>query len=126
MSVKINSDSLAATIESILDEYGDTAKEVVEDSCKDVAKQVVKDLRKAGDFNNGQDFRKGWASKTENTRFGASVVVYNKTKPGLAHLLEFGHVKTNGGRTKAFNFIAPINDTVETKFLEAFTKQMGG
>lgn len=126
MSVKIDSNNLRSTIDDILKEYGDVAKDTVEESCKEVAKQVVKDLRKAGDFNRGEDFRKGWASKTENTRFGASVVVYNKTKPGLAHLLEFGHAKTNGGRTKAFNFIAPINDTVETKFLEAFKKQMGG
>lgn len=126
MSVKIGSDSLAATIENILEEYGAAAKDVVEESSKAVAKKVVKDLRKAGDFNNGQDFRKGWTSKTEQTRFGASVVVYNKTKPGLAHLLEFGHAKTNGGRTKAFNFIAPIADTVEKQFLETFEEKMGG
>lgn len=126
MAVKINSNSLSSTIEDILEQYGDSAKEAVEEACQDVAKQVVKDLKKAGDFNNGQDFRKGWTSKTENTRFGASVVVYNKTKPGLAHLLEFGHAKTNGGRTRAFNFIAPIADTVEKQFLETFEKKMGG
>lgn len=126
MAMKIDSSSLSSTIEDILEQYGDSAKDAVEETCKDVAKQVVKDLKKAGDFNNGQDFRKGWTSKTENTRFGASVVVYNKTKPGLAHLLEFGHAKTNGGRTKAFNFIAPIADTVEKQFLETFEKKMGG
>lgn len=124
--MKIDSSELQATIKDILAEYGDAAKVAVEDSCKEVAKAVVKDLRKAGDFNNGQDFRKGWTSKTEQTRLGASTVVYNKTKPGLAHLLEFGHAKMNGGRTKAFNFIAPINDTVNQKFTEAFEKQMGG
>ena len=126
MAVRIGSESLRNTIENILEQYGDSAKGVVEEACKDVAKQVVKDLRQAGDFNRGEDFRKGWTSKTENTRFGASVVVYNKTKPGLAHLLEFGHAKRNGGRTRAFNFIAPINDTVEKKFLDAFQKNLGG
>jgi len=124
--MKIDSSQLQATINEILAEYGDSAKEAIEDSCKVVAKTVVKDLRKAGDFNNGEDFRKGWASKTEQTRFGASTVVYNRTKPGLAHLLEFGHAKMNGGRTKAFNFIAPINDTVQQKFTDAFARQMEG
>lgn len=126
MALRIDAGNLSSTIENILEEFGDSAKDVVEEACKDVAKQVVKDLRKAGDFNRGEDFRKGWTSKTENTRFGASVVVYNKTKPGLAHLLEFGHAKQNGGRTKAFNFIAPIADTVEKQFLDAFSKHMGG
>ena len=126
MSVKIGSDNLRTAIDNILTEYGDAAKDAVEESCQLVAKKVVKDLKAAGDFNNGEDFRKGWTSKTENTRLGASVVVYNKTKPGLAHLLEFGHAKTNGGRTRAFNFIAPIADTVEKQFLETFQKQMGG
>lgn len=126
MSVKIGSDGLVTAINDILNEYGDAAIEAIEASCKDVAKQVVKDLKQAGGFKNGQDFRSGWTSKSEHTRIGASTVVYNKTKPGLAHLLEFGHAKTNGGRTKAFNFIAPINDTVEKRFMNAFKKRMGG
>lgn len=126
MAVRIDSQSLRETINGILEEYGDEAKEAVEAGAKDTAKAVVQELRKAGDFNRGEDFRKGWAAKTETTRLGATTTVYNRTKPGLAHLLEFGHAKQNGGRTKAFNFIAPIADTVEEKFLAAFEKKMGG
>ena len=37
---------------------------------------------------------------------------------GLTHLLEYGHAKQNGGRTRAFNFVAPINDTVEQKYMK--------
>ncbi len=126
MAIRIDSGRTRDAINAILAEYGDAAIDAIQEASKDTAKEVVKELKKAGDFNNGNDFRKGWAQKTESTRFGASVVVYNKTKPGLAHLLEFGHAKQNGGRTKAFNFIAPINETVETKFLENFEKHMGG
>lgn len=126
MSVRIDSEQLRATINEMLAEYGDSARDAIEESCNDTAKAVVKDLKKAGDFNRGEKFRKGWTSKIELTRTGATAVVYNDTQPGLAHLLEFGHVKQNGGRTKAFNFIAPINDTVEEKFSAAFEKHMGG
>lgn len=126
MSVKIDTDELRETINGLLEEYGDEAKDAIEAGAKDTAKAVVQELRKAGDFNRGQDFRKGWSAKTEMTRLGSSTVVYNRTKPGLAHLLEFGHAKQNGGRTKAFNFIAPIADTVEEKFLAAFEQKMGG
>lgn len=124
--MKIDNAALRDTINDLLAEYGEEAREAIEESCKETAKAVVKDLKKAGDFNNGKDFRQGWTSSTQTTRMGASTTVYNKTKPGLAHLLEFGHAKRNGGRTRAFNFIAPISDTVEDRFIEAFKKQMGG
>ena len=126
MAVKIESGALRDTINELLAEYGDEAQAAIEESAKAVGKEVAKELQKAGDFKGGKEFRKGWTSKTENTRLGAATVVYNKAKPGLAHLLEFGHAKQNGGRTRAFNFIAPISDTVEEKFLDNFEKRMGG
>ena len=126
MALRIDSADLRATINDILTEYGDEAQEAIEKSSKEVGKDVAKELKKAGDFGGTGEFKKGWTSKTELTRTGASTVVYNKTQPGLAHLLEFGHAKAGGGRTRAFNFIAPINDTVEQKFLEAFENNIGG
>lgn len=126
MAVRIDSSHLADAINDILDEYGDEAREALEASSKKTGQAVAKELKKAGDFGGTGEFKKGWTSKTELTRTGASTVVYNKTQPGLAHLLEFGHAKANGGRTRAFNFISPIADTVEEKFLEAFSSQMGG
>ena len=126
MSVRIDSADLRQTINDILTEYGDQAQEAIAASSKKVGAEVAKELKSAGDFGGTGEFKRGWTSKTELTRTGASTVVYNKTQPGLAHLLEFGHAKQNGGRTKAFNFIAPINDTVEQKFLDAFEANIGG
>lgn len=120
-NVRIDSSQLRETINGILQDYGDAARAAIEEASKQTGKEVAKELKNAGDFNGGAEFKKGWTSKTELTRTGASTVVYNKTKPGLAHLLEFGHAKRNGGRTRAFNFIAPIADTVEQKFLDLFT-----
>jgi hypothetical protein len=124
MAVRIDTNELRQTINDILDEYGDEAREAIEAASKKTGKAVASELKKAGDFGGSGDFKKGWTSKTELTRTGASTVVYNKDLPGLAHLLEFGHAKANGGRTKAFNFIAPITDTVEEKFADAFEREM--
>ena len=126
MAIRIGADGLRDTINSLLDEYGDETREAIEKSAKKTANEVVKDLRRGGSYEGGAEFNKGWTSKTETTRLGSETVVYNRTKPGLAHLLEFGHVKRNGGRTKAFNFIAPIADTVEEKFMAAFEDAIGG
>ena len=126
MAVKIDSSRLADTINGYLAEYGDDVRDAIEASSKKVAKEVVKELKQGGGFGGTGEFNKGWASKTEQTRLGSGTVVYNKTAPGLAHLLEFGHVKQNGGRTRAFNFIAPINDSIEDKFVQAFEQAIGG
>lgn len=126
MAVKIDSQRLADVINGYLEEYGSSVREAIETSSKKVAKEVVKELKQGGGFGGTGEFNKGWTSKTETTRLGSGTVVYNKTAPGLAHLLEFGHAKQNGGRTKAFNFIAPINDSIEDKFVQAFEQSIGG
>lgn len=126
MAVKIDSSRLADTINGYLAEYGDDVRDAIEASSKKVAKEVVKELKQGGGFGGTGEFNKGWTSKTEQTRLGSGTVVYNKTAPGLAHLLEFGHAKRNGGRTRAFNFIAPINDSIEGKFVQAFEESIGG
>lgn len=124
MARTINADSLRAVINDYLTEYGDEATAAIEEAGKATAKEVVKELRKGGGYNGGERFNKGWTSKTEASRLGSATTVYNSTQPGLAHLLEFGHAKRNGGRTKAFNFIAPVADNVESKFAAAFEKAL--
>lgn len=124
--MKIEAQDLAATVNKYLAEYGDSVQEDIEKAAKSVAKDVVRDLKKGGGFKGTGAFNKGWTSKVEKTRLGAEAIVYNKSLPGLAHLLEFGHAKANGGRTTAFNFISPINDATEEKFTRALEDSIGG
>ena len=126
MALKIGVFDFRDAINDILTEYGDAAKEAVELACKDTAKETARELQSAGTFQGGKEYRKGWTSKVELTRTGATAIVYNKAKPGLSHLLEFGHAKRNGGRTTAFNFIAPIDAKVGDKLLENIDKRLGG
>lgn len=126
MALKIGVEDFRETINEILDEYGDEAKEAVELACKDTAKEAARELQGAGTFKGGKEYRKGWTSKVELTRTGATAIVYNKAKPGLSHLLEFGHALRNGGRSTAFNFIAPIDETVGDKLLDNIDKRLGG
>ena len=118
MANVIKADELTRAITQILDDYGPMAQEAIEDACKVVAKDAVKTLKKGGGFGGTGEFNKGWTSSTESDRLGSITTVYNKTQPGLAHLLEFGHAKRGGGRTKAFNFIAPVADSIADKLID--------
>lgn len=126
MALKIGVSDFRDAINDILAEYGDQAREAVELACKDTARETAKELQSAGKFEGGKEYRKGWTLKVELTRTGATAIVYNKAKPGLSHLLEFGHALRDGGRSTAFNFIAPIDATVGDKLLENIDKRLGG
>lgn len=122
--MRIESGQLRQVINDYLTTYGEGIREAVETACAETGKVVAKELKKAGDFN-GTAFKKSWTTKTELTRLGASTIVYNKDHYQLAHLLEFGHATRDGGRTKAFNFIAPINDEVEGIFMGELNELIG-
>lgn len=58
-------------------------------------------------------YRRGWAMRSKDVRPGLTqAVVYNRSKPGLTHLLEKGHMiwlfgVPTGRRSRAIPHIAP-------------------
>lgn len=115
---KISPLKVQDTIMQYLDEYGDEAREAAIQAVTKVAKDVTKELKKAGSFGGTGDYRKAMKSEVTVTRLTVSAKVGAGKWGGLTHLLEFGHAKQNGGRTTAFNFVKPINDTVEDRFMK--------
>lgn len=113
-------------VNAILDEYNaDVAKgmQVIADEC---ANEAVEQLKSAGSFK-GKKYRKAWTSDpTDRGRYAHSTVVHLK-KPHyrLAHLLEFGHAKQNGGRTRAFIHIQPIADEMTKKYEKRIEEMFG-
>lgn len=114
----ISSKDFTDTILGYLDELGDEAVEANETALRSVAKDVTKDLKKAGSFGGSGAYRKSIVSEIKKTRVGVSAEIGAGRYGGLTHLLEFGHAKKNGGRTTAFNFVAPINDSVEERYVK--------
>ena len=118
-NVTIQPDQLAATINSILNEYADDCGDVLLDAVKKTTKQATKELKSSG-IGGFRDrtgkYRKGWKSKVEESRLSVEGVVYQGAQPGLTHLLEYGHAKQNGGRTRAFPHIAEVNDSAQENF----------
>lgn len=109
---------LQSAVMEMLDEYGDEVIEANETAIRDVAKQATRELKKSGTFGGSGKYRSGIGNEITKTRISVEAVIGAKKNPGLTHLLEFGHAKQNGGRTKAFNFVAPVNDAIEDKYME--------
>lgn len=111
MSNRITPNEFRKAINDLLDEYGDEVANVMESTIKEVAKDATKELRNSGSFNNiTGKYRRSWSNVVTVENLTVKARVYAKSPEyRLTHLLEFGHAKQNGGRTKAFPHIEPVN-----------------
>ena len=106
MAKKVNIDGLADAVMKELDEY---SKVIDTDMRKAVTKagQTVRKNIMAGAPKRHGDYSKSWATKkTKQTSRSLEVTVYSRNRYQLAHLLEHGHAKRNGGRVAARPHIA--------------------
>ena len=53
-----------------------------------------------------------------------TAVVHNKNKPQIAHLLEYGHAKRNGGKVDSTPHIRPAEAEYTEEFVEAVKRRL--
>jgi hypothetical protein len=118
----VTPDELATAVGEELDAFAGHCQEAIINAQKAAAKVARKELRKGP----GKNYPKEWTTKTETTRTGATTYVYQGKRPGLAHLLEFGHPIVSGGRTvgqaRAFPHIKPAEEAAMEKYEEEIQK----
>ena len=72
-------------------------------------------------------YSKSWRVKTmKETSQSLALVVHSPTRYMLAHLLEHGHAKRGGGRTRAFPHIAPAEAHGEEQLLKDVEEALKG
>lgn len=118
-----------ASLEKILDDYGDSFTEKIQAAVHEAAKVAQKET-KAGSPTRTGKYKRGWAIKETKGRLGSEAIIHNRTSYQLAHLLEKGHAMKCGGRTvgnvKSFPHIKPAEEhAIENieKAVEKFAKQ---
>ena len=106
-TTKISVDQLADAVNDALEEYSKLADETMRKAVTDAGKTVRNSIKERAPVKSGK-YAKSWSVK--NTKMNAHVLevtVYSRNRYQLAHLLEHGHAKRNGGRTKAIPHIEP-------------------
>lgn len=106
----------AQLTQALRDYTEEVVKEIEEGKIK-VAKDTVTMLREISPKNTG-DYAKGWT----NSSINGVQVIYNKTDYQLTHLLEFGHVKVDGGRTESKPHIRIAEEKAINNFTDAVKK----
>ena len=100
--------SVEVQMSEILDSVKNSVDDTIEKTTENAAKVTQSELRNNSPTDKG-DYKKGWTIKKD--RKLKSATVYNSKFPGLTHLLENGHVISNGkgeyGRAPAHKHIEP-------------------
>ena len=109
-------EQLGNEIAKILSEYTEDVIEGIDKAGQEVANEAVKELKAKSPKKTGV-YAKGWGRKTEKKVGDVStVIIYNKNKPSLTHLLEHGHAKRGGGRVDGIPHIRPVEEKVIKEF----------
>ena len=118
MGKTVSIDGLADAVMEELTEYNKLAGETMKKAVTKAGQTVRKEIQAGAPVRTGK-YAKSWRTKkTRESSTRLEVTVYSPSRYMLAHLLEHGHAKRNGGRTRAFPHIAPAEERGE-KQLEA-------
>lgn len=125
-SKSIPVDQLASAVMEGLTEYTDLASDKVKSAVKKAGNTVKKDIQAGAPERTGK-YAGSWRTKTtKETSQSLEITVYSPRKYMLAHLLEHGHAKRNGGRTRAIPHIAPAEEHGEEELLQDIERALKG
>ena len=112
---KINVNKAAEEIAQALTKYAQNISDMVKKITADVAKESVDELRRTSPKLTGS-YRRGWRQRQSySDKRTQRNTVYNATDYQITHLLEHGHASRNGGRVRAIQHIAPVEQkSIET------------
>ena len=119
-------DNLASEVMKGLMEYKDLVTSDMKVAVRKAGRSVKKDIQANAPKKTGA-YSKSWkVSTTKETSESLELTVHSPKKYQLAHLLEKGHAKRGGGRTKAVSHIAPAEESAVKQLESDIKKAIGG
>lgn len=125
-SQKVSIDQLASAVMDGLNEYAELTADKVKKAVKSAGNTVKQDINASAPVRTGK-YAGSWRTKTtKESSQSLEVTVYSPWRYMLAHLLEHGHAKRNGGRTRAIPHIAPAEEHGEEELLQDIERALRG
>lgn len=115
-----NINDLAAEINRQLRLYALQVRNDTAEIAEKIATQGEEELKQTSPKRNG-NYAEGWTV----TKRGKVFVVHNKEHYRLTHLLEKGHAKVNGGRTRKFPHIKKVELKLIADFEDELRRVLG-
>ena len=114
MANTISPDNLTVELSKLLQDYTTEVTEAIEEEIDKTAKLVLDEVKRSTAWTDrtkgAKGYRKGFRIKKIDYKGSITRIIYQKNKPGLAHLLELGHANRDGGRTSARPHMRPAYD----------------
>ena len=115
-------DDLANLVMDGLREYSELADTDMKKAVRKTAASVKKEISENAPKDSGR-YSKSWtAKKTKENSHTLEMTVHSKNRYQIAHLLEHGHAKRNGGRVPGKPHIAPAEEN-GAELLESLIKK---
>jgi hypothetical protein len=115
-------DDLASEVMKGLNEYAELADVSMKKAGRKTATAVKNEISANAPKKSGR-YKKSWtAKKTKENSHTLEMTVHSKDRYQIAHLLEHGHAKRNGGRVEGIPHIAPAEEHGE-EMLESLIEE---
>lgn len=129
---QISIDKMLSTIELTLEDYANGVDECLKTASDEAGKSAESELHQTSPSRTGQ-YRKSWTYDEKEIRKGrnyrTSMVVYNKDRYRLTHLLEKSHRIANQygtyGKSEPQPHISIAQKNAEDKFIKVFESELG-
>lgn len=113
--------NLEAEITKALNAFNEDVSKEIEESVDNLADKTASKLKGVSPVLTGE-YANDWNVKRDKR---GRRIIYQKEEYRIAHLLEFGHAKKNGGRVAAITHIKPIETEVIKEFEEDIRRRLG-
>lgn len=113
-----NKNDLAKSVNKALSDYKKVTYEEMYDIAVKISNKARKKLKQDSPRGKSEKhYADSWSvAKIYKTNEKFSFNIYNRKKPGLTHLLENGHQLRQGGRTKKYVHIKPVEEWCVEEF----------
>jgi hypothetical protein len=110
-------DEIVSQLQRYSKVVSEEVNQITDDLTKEAVVKIKDNIRKAKLVKTG-DYLRGWTRK----KVPGGFVIHNRTDFQLTHLLEYGHVMSNGGRTAGVAHIRPVEVWIEKEYEKRIEK----